>query len=64
MTQGEACRVRSHRPMWTVRTRNANYSAFNGGRRTPSAYSLVVCGSCNKAWRTRAQYVDRLPDQT
>ena len=62
MSQGVACTVRSHRPRWTVAVRQANYSAFNGGRRTPSAYSLVMCEACPTAWRTKAKYVAALPD--
>lgn len=58
-----ACIVREHRPLWWVRVRKANYSAFNGGHRTPSDYSLVTCPACSCHWRTKAAYVDRLPDQ-
>jgi hypothetical protein len=61
-----ACRDKTHRPAWSVRVRRANYSAFNGYRRTPSAYSLVHCPKClpplGSLWRTRAAYVDALPD--
>ncbi len=37
----------------------ANYSLFNGGRRTPSAYSEVACLNCERRWRTKAAYVDK-----
>jgi hypothetical protein len=47
---------------WVVEIRKANYSAFNGGRRTPSDYSQVRCTACPAVWRTKAAYVDRLPD--
>lgn len=57
-----ACRDKEHRPAWSVDVRHANYSAFNGGRRTPSPYSQVRCGSCGCVWRTKAAYVDTLPD--
>lgn len=52
-----------HRPSWYVTVRNANYSAFNGGRRTPSEYSEVRCPLCSARWRTKAAYVDELPDR-
>ncbi|MFI8932363.1 hypothetical protein ACIG3E_32450 [Streptomyces sp. NPDC053474] len=44
--------------------RQCNYSAFNGYTRTPSDYSLVVCTApgCSTAWRTKAAYVQNLPD--
>lgn len=54
---------REHRSSWVVRTRQANYSAFNGGRRTPSDYSSVVCPLCPAGWRTKAGYVADLPDE-
>lgn len=44
--------------VWTYR---ANYSAFNGYRRTQSEYSEVRCRKCGKIWRTKAAYVDSLP---
>lgn len=47
---------------WTVFTRNGNYSAFNGGRFTRSAYSAVHCTACGAVWRTKAKYVNGLPD--
>lgn len=58
-----ACADRkAHRPSWRVLVRNANYSAFNGGRRTPSAYSELHCPVCGAVWRTKAAYVDQTPD--
>jgi hypothetical protein len=42
-----------------------NHSAFNGYRRTRSAYSLVRCRRCGHPWRTRAAYAlvaPRAPD--
>lgn len=47
--------------------RNCHYSAFAGGRRTPSRYSLLVClgtRTCAKAWRSKAKGVARLPTIT
>lgn len=63
MSQGEACTDRTHKQSWVVAQYRCNYSAFNGYHRTPSDYSLVRCtvAGCNKAWRTKAAYVDRLP---
>jgi hypothetical protein len=57
-----ACRDRAHRSSWRVEVRKANYSAFNGYRRTPSAYSQLRCGHCGAVWRTKAAYVDKTPD--
>lgn len=55
MSGGEACRNRKeHQPQWVVTVRKANYSAFNGGRRTPSDHSDVPCLACHSAWRTKA----------
>lgn len=58
-----ACR-RDHFPTWRVTVRNGNHSAFSGGRFTPSPYSALWCGSCGRAWRSKAPYVARVPDYT
>jgi len=44
--------------------RNYSRSAFNGYRKLPSDFSLVWCTrlGCQGAWRTKAKYVDKLPD--
>jgi hypothetical protein len=59
--------MRGHRASWIVVHRNCNFSAFNGYSYTPSDYSLVLCdpgrGGCGRRWRTKAAYVDDLPDQ-
>lgn len=47
---------------WTVGRRKYNESAFNGGHRTPSKYSDVICSGCGTVWRSKAAYVDKLPD--
>ena len=62
MSGGLACRNRSHE--WVVTARECNYSAFNGYRRTPSAYSEVWCLDCSHGgiWRTKAKFVARLRD--
>ena len=62
MSSGTACRDRDHRPHWVVTARRCNYSAFNGYRCTYSDYSEVRCPIDQLRWRTRAAYVDTLPD--
>jgi hypothetical protein len=57
-----AC-MRGHRDTWAVVQRQCNFSAFNGYHYTPSAWSLVLCGTCGRRWRTKAAYVGSLPDQ-
>lgn len=56
-----ACTDKGHRKSWRVDVRRANFSAFNGYRRTWSPYSQVRCGDCGAVWRTKAAYVDELP---
>jgi hypothetical protein len=53
---------RADRAFWRVTVREGNYSAFNGGRFTPSAYSEVKCAECGRVWRTKAAYVQTLRD--
>jgi len=55
--QGEAGRI-------VVTARRSNHSKFNGSRFTPSRYSEVMCLECRSFWRTKAAYVNRLPDAT
>lgn len=62
MSAGAACRERAHRGVWVVTVRKAHYSAFNGGRRTPSAWSQLFCPACSRSWRSKAAYVDTIPD--
>jgi hypothetical protein len=52
----------AHRHVVTVW--RANYSAFSGYRWTSSAYSEVWCIDTHQVWRTKAAYVDDLPDAT
>lgn len=47
-----------------VTMRNYNRSAFNGYHWTPSDYSQVRCLTCGHFYRTKAKYVDGLPDAT
>ena len=49
---------------WRVLDRYCNYSAFNGGHRTPSEYSACKCLRCDHVWRTKADYVGSLADAT
>jgi len=67
MSQGSACKCpEAKKPMsgrtWAVLDRKCNYSAFNGYKYTPSDYSCIVCKSCGATWRTKASFVDQLPD--
>lgn len=65
MSGGKTCSC-DKKPLWdlhwAVINRNCNYSAFNGYRYTTSDYSCVVCTACGAVWRTKAAYVERLPD--
>jgi hypothetical protein len=64
LSGGTACLYRKeHFEHWVVTVRRANYSAFNGYHRTPSDYSEIRCTVCPTRWRTKAAYVDRLPDE-
>jgi hypothetical protein len=47
---------------WRVALRHGSASAFNGYRWAPSDFSEVQCLRCYAIWRTRAAYVERLPD--
>lgn len=62
MTQGIACKDRTHRHVVTVR--NANYSRFSGGRYTPSDYSEIRCMTTGAFWRSKSKLNDSLPDAT
>jgi hypothetical protein len=53
---------REHRATWTVIQRHGNRSAFNGYHWTRSDYSACLCGTCGRVWRTKAAYVEHLPD--
>jgi hypothetical protein len=54
---------REQRPkVWEVTQRYCNHSAFNGYHRTASQWSAVRCKQCNTSWRTKASYVNQLPD--
>jgi hypothetical protein len=61
MSGGPACSCGDRR-RWRVRDYRCNYSAFNGYHRTPSDYSSVMCLGCSRSWRTKAAYVDGLPN--
>jgi len=50
---------------WEVWHRHCNYSYFERpqGCWHPSDYSLVYCKTCTALGRTKAKYVDDLPDR-
>lgn len=54
---------KAHQDRWVVTKRHYHLSAFNGYRRTPSDTSEVTCPLCPAVWRTKAIYVERLPDK-
>lgn len=60
---GHCTDSKAHRISWVVTMRQYNASAFNGYRPTRSDYSEVRCPICPGRWRTKAAYVDRLPDE-
>jgi hypothetical protein len=60
MSSGVACPDKDHRPSWRVVQYHCNQSVFNGGRITRSPYSLLRCGTCDAAWRTKAAYVEEI----
>jgi hypothetical protein len=47
---------------WRVTKRNFHTSAFSGYRRTYSDYSTVLCLSCMRIGRTKANYVTGVKD--
>lgn len=58
-------KMADRRKNWVVVTRNGNHSFFNRGFRgsfNPSDYSEVLCRKCGGIWRTKAKYVNELPD--
>lgn len=67
MSGGNACQcAEREKPLreraWVVLQRWCNHSAFNGYRYTPSEWSALMCRECHASWRTKAKYVDELPD--
>lgn len=62
MSGGWACKDKTHRAQWQVTQRHCNHSAFNGYRRTYSAWSAVRCPECHAIWRTKGAFVNTLPD--
>lgn len=57
-----SCQDQTHKRHWHVTQRRGNRSAFNGYHWTPSDYSRVRCPIDGLTWRTKAAYVDGLPD--
>ena len=49
---------------WGVVQRNSRCSAFDGYHVRNSDYSSVVCLSCRATGRTKAAFVNQLPDIT
>ena len=70
MSGWSACRCEGTRKEkmknWVVRERNCNYSYFEypKGEKHYSDYSLVVCKKCGGMFRTKAKYVESLPDDS
>lgn len=62
MSQGTACQHKPRAEHVVVVVRQGNYSAFNGYRFTPSAYSQVRCLVCGRYWRTNAAWVGSCRD--
>lgn len=64
--KGMGCRCNAPREErkknWVVTARNKNYSAFNGYKATFSNYSEIRCTCCGAIWRTKADYVNSLPN--
>lgn len=59
-----SAKAKHREQFWRVLQRNCHHSAFAGYHRTYSDYSSVICMKCGGAWRTRAKYVDDLPNAT
>lgn len=67
MSGGPACPIKDDQHVvdnHVISQYHQNHSMFNGGRRTPSRYSEVMCLSTGLRWRTTAKYVEHLPIAT
>lgn len=67
MSQGVSCKCpEGKRPIserrWVVLQRNSRCSAFDGYRQMFSDYSAVQCHICGTVWRTKADFVLKLPN--
>lgn len=60
MSGGAVCSCRP-RSLQVIQRRQRR-SAFDGYRVMPSDYSTVRCLWCGHVWRTKAAYVDQLPN--
>lgn len=63
--KGEGCICKNKdKKNWRVRVRNGNYSAFESPKCGfhYSEYSTIECIACGHIWRTKARYVNDLPD--
>jgi hypothetical protein len=62
------CKGKDRRRHWVVVMRHCNYSYFETpkGGKHHSNYSQIRCKApdCNGLFRTKAKYVDDLPDDT
>lgn len=54
--------MKFRRQNWRVIHRHHNHSIFHGGYQA-SDYSEILCLVCGNYWRTKAKYVDDLPDE-
>lgn len=63
MSGGKVCKCNN--PDWEVVQYKCNYSDFEypKGKCHRSEWSGVVCNSCGAYWRTKAKYVDSLPER-
>lgn len=62
MSQGTVCHC-NDRAHFVVRHRQHNHSAFNGYHKTYSEYSTIACTVHGTRWRSKAAWVDDLPDE-
>ena len=61
-----SCTGKDKRKKWVVTGRRCNYSYFETpkGGWHHSDYSQLRCKECGGLWRTKAKYVDDIPDDT
>jgi hypothetical protein len=66
MSNGVMCKCEiKDKKNWYVLTYHGNYSHFESpkGAFHYSRYSDVCCSKCGHTWRTKAKYVDELPQK-
>lgn len=61
MSKGIRCKCNN--PRWEILHYKHNHSAFQYPKYGEhySDYSTVICRNCGSVWRTKANYVDKLP---